>query len=543
MDITNKDPQYNLSDIIPVVDGNGKFIDFALKTGHPLITDYSQVDKEIIVSENNIMLEGKKDVKTIKNIDVLLFIMAKLIISIFYINQKVVEKLFPYALLPGIKNKKFFDSNLSRNSKVSYKDIILDSNFTAEQKRILFLLIDQLVMDVLYDMYKDNSPYLTLNEYCVRCISYDWDDSIYYSLEKEGYGVTKKIYRECYHAAFAEFIKTKNTSKDQAEIILRNELLQDDIEKIEGDKLYHLTMCIELISSRIINAKNAAYNAMIEEIKREVKVMNTTSMRDNITRLGVDPDTYIDHIKTLNEPGGKIYKRPKYVWDYIHYNGCPDLITSKQFRRNFKRDSNTGYRRFIDEFNRYDKFIENMLPKDNDDPHDYFYKSMDYYHLEIYKRLDFIYNLSFLLEGTGLQEITKEHFFVKRFHPYVFCPLMDNHSKCLRYDEKQKYYRPLLFIEDLLLNIYQRDYQVYYELLIEYNTLRAKAYELYNYSFRFISADYADIKHFIYNTYNVSGYHIKNKEWDYIKNGKPYIIRERVENAVKINKALFGLRK
>ena len=56
---------YNINDLLPFTDDkSGKFLDFALKTGHPIITDYSRIDIEIVVKDNMIMLgEYKKKIK------------------------------------------------------------------------------------------------------------------------------------------------------------------------------------------------------------------------------------------------------------------------------------------------------------------------------------------------------------------------------------------------------------------------------------------------------------------------------------------------
>ena len=110
------------------------------------------------------------------------------------------------------------------------------------------------------------------------------------------------------------------------------------------------------------------------------------------------------------------------------------------------------------------------------------------------------------------------------------------------YDDKNKYYRPLPFLEILWLEKNQLDHIKNYDISTEYNIVRAKAYELFNYNYKFVSNDYNDITNFIRNHYNMQSYHEKNKEWTYTENKEKYR-KKRIENVVMINKALFGKRK
>ena len=46
--------EYNINDLLPVTDDkNCKFLDYELKTAHPIITDYSRIDREIIVKDHH----------------------------------------------------------------------------------------------------------------------------------------------------------------------------------------------------------------------------------------------------------------------------------------------------------------------------------------------------------------------------------------------------------------------------------------------------------------------------------------------------------
>ena len=160
---------------------------------------------------------------------------------------------------------------------------------------------------------------------------------------------------------------------------------------------------------------------------------------------------------------------------------------------------------------------------------------MDFYHLERYKRLDYIYKLAVAMESVGLHDISNEHFLVKRFYPCVFHPLMDNENNSPRYDHKHKYYLPLLFIEESWLKKGKFDNK---PLFGEYNLVRAKVYELFKYNYDFDSKDYDDMEQFIRTHYNVSKYHTPQKEWfNTEKKSREQTLR--IQNADSINKALF----
>lgn len=277
---------------------------------------------------------------------------------------------------------------------------------------------------------------------------------------------------------------------------------------------------------------------MKAEIKREFNILNASVLREDAVKLGVDPDMYLTYFSRLNKPGKKDFTRPKILWDYIYYNGCHDLITSMQYKRNFKRDSNNSYERFIDDFNNYDIFVNKFMRIKEDKSYDYFCGSMDYYHLEIYKRLDFIYKLAVIMEQENVTSIDKENYLVKRYHPIVFYPSECNN--CLKYNEIYKYYRPFFFMKKLYCKKELFDNEKNYMDSLGYYLIRAKAYESFNYHYKFMSDDYDDISNFIRKDFNVLEYHEINKEWIYEDNRYN---KTRIANVIMINNALFGERK
>ena len=77
-----RDPYYKFEELLPILDQNGVFIDFALKSGHPIITDYSRIDREIIVKNNGIMFGDIKKKSKIIHIDELIKIVSKYILMV-----------------------------------------------------------------------------------------------------------------------------------------------------------------------------------------------------------------------------------------------------------------------------------------------------------------------------------------------------------------------------------------------------------------------------------------------------------------------------
>lgn len=536
MDIGCKNLHYNPKNLIPHIDESGEFIDFALKTGHPIIVDYSRINREIIVKDGFITLGALKKKVQIKSIDELRKVLAKLLLQVYKAELMT-------------KDYVACESLLSTPSSSQTQDEIL-YQLSSKNKDMWKYIIDQVMFDILYDQYRNDSPHLTLNDYCTNFILYDWDHSIYDTLHSEHSNVTLALHHECLRLALKEFTKAgailSEMTKNIAKTIMACTPLKGDCEKLGGNnELRHsnIEIYFESLKIELVKKKNATYNAMIEEINREITVMSDPALKEDVEKLGVDPDLFFEYLDKRNVSWKKDVKKPKFVWDYLYFNGCPDLITSKQYKRNFKRDSNNSYQRFTDDFNQYDRFVETLLPKDEDVGYEYFRKSMDFYHLEIYKRLDFIYRLALKLENTALTTLGKEYFLVKRFHPIVMWPDMDVQNNCPRYDERYRYYRPLLFIENYLMRNNKFKDSTNSDMLFEYYFVRAKIYELFTFHYEFSSHDYNDISDFICKNYNMQSYHIKNKEWYIVENGKNCYKKARIENVLMINSALFGKRK
>lgn len=478
----------------PITDDGGNIIGFSLPTGEPVITDFRHVNKKMSVSKDKPTLDGSDKSKiAVSSLADLQKIIVRLTLDLrCAINKNsisiqpendnyIVSKIDNYDKSENENYIKTPDKGLVRINNISFSNPIsfyfdmgtIDSNF-----------IYELMFNILHDKYENESPVLTLNQYCVKMAD--------------------------------RFMETPNTL---------NKLMAAQIELeigkfgINGD----ITNGIYTNKEMICDAKEFGINS--EKYNSEYRSLNA------------------NYKNKRNKKVTEFKPRRQCEWDNIFFNGKSGLITSKQFRRNLEHDSNYSYSNFIDDFNAYDEFIERLFIADEKDNEKYFLNVMDFYNLEIYKRLDFIYKLAVIMEEWGVSEINKNHFLVHRFYPNILLPRIDDNK--LVASTIRKYYKPLLFVKPSLIKIlleYNKSFNdpVFNPLTYMY-ILRSMVYELFYYNFDFQSNDYNDIANFIRQHYNPLLYHIPKKKWYITETGKINIIR--VSNAQKINNALFGLSK
>ena len=268
------------------------------------------------------------------------------------------------------------------------------------------------------------------------------------------------------------------------------------------------------------------YRAINEAISRGMKncyeMMKNPSMREQIRMLGCDPEMY-DKYNTPHMRENISKKKPKYSWDCYYYNYGDISITSRIFRRQFTRENrNYPYKDTWEDLKEYDCFVNKLLPAENESCQKYYYMSMDYFYLESYKRIDFILKLVSMMPKDEMQKIDKQYFLVKRFHPQVLVPFVQNDKVC--FDIKYNYYRPLFMIEQSIQEQMHEDkdsdFSKYGNKLINCQIIRAKAYELFEYHAQYISSDYREIKSFISQSYNMKMYHESNDIWKAVRNEK-----------------------
>lgn len=317
----------------------------------------------------------------------------------------------------------------------------------------------------------------------------------------------------------------------------------------------------------------ACARAINENLRRGMEdhynMMKYSALREQISMLGVDPDKYDEYYNPNLRENSK-RKKPKFIWDYFYYNYGRNLkntvsdddthteskygrgtITSKQYRRQFTREGrNYSYEEIIEDLKNYHDFISKLLPVENESYEKYFCMSMDYYVLESYKRIDFIFKLIASLPQNEIMEINKNHFLIKRFHPLVLVPCVDIYGN-LCYGTKHNYYKPLFIMEDELLkqirNDNTDDYSKYGIRLQKYQFIRAKTYELFKYHCAFSSNDYVEIKEFLQQSYNMRLYHestelwktITDEEWNKRDKKANQKVIKQIQQLLSINEALF----
>ena len=126
------------------------------------------------------------------------------------------------------------------------------------------------------------------------------------------------------------------------------------------------------------------------------------------------------------------------------------MITSKQYRRQLKQEGgNNPGEIILKDLKKYNELVNKFLPAEHESYEKYFHMSMDYYTLESYKRIEFMFKLIESLPQSEIEKISKDHFLVKRFHPLVLVLCEKNGELYLT--TKHNYYRPLLIMEDGLL--------------------------------------------------------------------------------------------
>ena len=352
-----------------------------------------------------------------------------------------------------------------------------------------FIILCQVAFDVLLNKYEAESPQLTLNQYCEKHI---------------------------FNVAFEK--KDGNQQKTW------------NVISSEDDK------------SR---TSESSRKWMKSAIAREVSIMKNPALINEINRMGIDSERYLDKREKLNNQFEEEEKKTKFEWDQIYYNGHPGLFTAMQFKRSInkknrktgKPNNNYSNDKVGDFLSGYDDFVKfSFAPKQEENNCDFFNRSMRFYCLESYKRIDYMYKLSVKMDEINIRKIEKNNRLVRRFHPPVVLPIerKQEDSCILEISDKVNYYRPILFLEKKWLKscgaYNEKDNLVWYYS----NTLRAMVVELFKYNYEFVSSDFDDMADFIRKNYNILAYHDTNKEW-VKKDGNI----TRVKNAKEINDALF----
>ena len=439
-----------------IITKNGKFFDIAFESGHQVIFEYQNTDDthEILANPDGTFLLGEeKERKNITSIQVL---------------RETFEELVTDVLKIVYRNSA--DTVDEPTTHYRGQSSLL---YISIQTQDLNFLVEQLILDVLFEKYCAESPQMTLQQYSRSHIGERWYEST-----------------------------------------------DDD----------HLVDCVR--------------KSVLASANRQVEVMNSPNLRSQIKKLGVDPDKYFSYLKQVSTPfvnGEKqeIVTKGKPAWDYIYYCGFNKLITSKQYARSFSKHDNYNHKAVAEMFDIYDRFVDDVFMQETETDREYFMKSLEFYSLEIYKRIDFIYKLAVRLDIPNAPTIDKNHPLVKRFHPEVVIDYkIQDGAYC--FQTRHKYYRPMLMLEDLWQEEKRYEDPLYFYMLQKHHLIRAKAYELFKYHYKFTSSDYEDISNFLRKHYNVLSYHEPHKVWIQPNKKRKSEREARVIKALEINEALFG---
>ena len=249
-------------------------------------------------------------------------------------------------------------------------------------------------------------------------------------------------------------------------------------------------------------------------MKEYYEKLNISEVQEELKVLGLDGEKYAKYYKF--EENTRNNKRPKFIWDQLFYNR--EMITAKQYRRQCSRKNrNYSYEEIYEDFQEYKKFLEKVLPGECDYGNRYMNKAMSYYALESYKRIDFISKLATDMFKLKIEKEDEVKFLIKRFHPQVMVPYVDN--GIIKFGNKCKYYRPLLMIVALLQKRLANDDKSYIgQKLINCQIIRAKVYELLKYHIELVSFDEKECEEFLRKSYNVYTYYKENEAWKLIGN-------------------------
>lgn len=388
----------------------------------------------------------------------------------------------------------------SFKNKLVYNDQTNELTFQEETAKHLFTSIKEM-QTTLYQLidaaievlctYSVNTPEIPSDSYCQYLCSLQL--SRFNILSTDDHQALNKTL--LYNQIVFDILFDKYLS--ESEIMTCNKYVATMCEKLDENMDYR-----ENLNKKIKSA-----------LKTNFKKISDLETKDELKKLGINPENYIKYYSPIlkNNPNSK---KPKFIWDHLYFNR--NILTDKQYRRVLEIGKNYSYDNFTTDLKDYNDYVnKSVLPHENESVKKYFTMSMDYYFLETYKRIDFIFKYVDTMLEVGLSKVDPNDYMIKRFNPIVLFPYVDNDKVRLEY--KYKYYRPPIYIENNLLNQIHNsrnyDQSQYATLLLKYQLVRAKAYELFNFNCKYVSDDYREIKTFISDNFNMLSYHNSNRIW------------------------------
>lgn len=144
------------------------------------------------------------------------------------------------------------------------------------------------------------------------------------------------------------------------------------------------------------------------------------SVYDRVTRFAKKHIATEEKRDTWNQkfigPINNCKENHKLIWDYCYINGNRSLLTAKQYNRKLnKKMGNNTNTEITQSLNEYNKLINEWMHFDDKaTSKDKFDRTIRYYFIESYKRIDLFLALSSELYKLSTKKVSMKHFFDKR---------------------------------------------------------------------------------------------------------------------------------
>lgn len=328
----------------------------------------------------------------------------------------------------------------------------------------------------------------------------------------------------------------------------------------------------------IVN-RNAVYENITGAMEKNYELMSKSMLKYHLLCLGIDFNK-CDKYYNSKLKNNAVKERTLFEWNNYYFNYGINMkdtfdgkdenkrgtisLTTRQHRRQVDgKGRKHSYEDFFYDLKKYCEVIEKFLPKENEDDKTYFEKTMEYFFIESYKRIDYMFKLieyvpqeimavyqDRIFENYWGMKFTERFFLCERFCPAV-AVLYENDGN-IEYIVRNNYYRPLIKIEEAIIEDCINDgwehIDYFNNLLQKHYLVRAKTYELFNYYYKFKLEDYPDIKKYLEETYDMCSYHNTTEVWKIIKKYNHWkqldsdmkkIVRKKIKYFKMINSFFF----
>lgn len=426
-------------------------------------------------------------------------------------------------------------------------------------------------------------------------ISYDPNTNIREYINKDRY-MQILLNQLVFDVLFDYFIENSEKRKvNNAANFVANTIFQK-VKYDDADTVSRYKRILNTSSEDLWSFCDIVRKSMLAGQKAEKDRSETFRIMKNIESMGLSPAKYAEHLDVHKK---LTYHQRKSLLQWIGYfiNQRKPFVSSLQYRKQFKAEGNNISKEdFIDEMWMYNLFRELFNPQMQRNPKATFESTMVYYYIETYKRIDFMLYLlekfqadesilhdidilkssneveksigflrlrklqtetpaaflqrhvntvmiiSGLASGCTKKEIINPHpsqhrspiFLEKAVLEYTIC-------NELKKRESKNFEGDLQYEDD---DDFVYDYYPYYQHMESYILLRNKAYEIFSSNFTFgpgkeeksfTNAEYLEINDFIKKNYPLSDFHNEIKTWDTIEKLEEKIISQSGIDSLKTN--------